>query len=522
MALKRFLAPSKDETNKKKKCILKSLQKEFLDLEFYEDKIQIGRSKLTGISDVFCSKKQVLLKADFEASAVSIKVTGVNPSGLNGFILEPGKGYDAYSNDIIEILYGRYAYKVLFDSCEATSKNRLKLDKEESYENILNTEETGDLEIVNADELFIYTSKGVISSSKIASYDLDGTLIKTKSGNVFPKTINDWEIAFNEIPGKLKSLHKNGYKIVIFTNQGGISKGKYTINDFKYKLETIIAKLNVPIQAFVSTGDKLFRKPRIGMWNYLQIHKNDDITIDKEKSFFVGDAAGRQEEKAPFKLKKDHSCVDRLMALNLNLQFYTPEEHFKNEIPRRWVLPWFNPKEILSVSLFDPKSTDLNPKKLQLIVMVGLPGSGKSHFARKNLQPLGYEIINRDIIGNNQKCLKMCQEKLKDKQSCVIDNTNIDIESRKRFIDIAKAIGVPCRCFLMNSSFDQIKHNIIFRELTDLSHVKLPSMVFNSMKKKFKEPSTSEGFNEIVKVNIIPDFENSTDEELYRMYLVER
>lgn len=62
---------------------------------------------------------------------------------------------------------------------------------------------------------------------------MDGTLIKTKSGRVFPKTIDDWQIAYSEVPGMLKSLHEDGYKIVIFTNQGGISKGRMTTKEFK-------------------------------------------------------------------------------------------------------------------------------------------------------------------------------------------------------------------------------------------------------------------------------------------------
>ena len=49
------------------------------------------------------------------------------------------------------------------------------------------------------------------------------------------------------------------------------------------------------------------------------------MPIDMDNSFYCGDAAGRK--KGP-NGKKDFSCSDRLLALNLKLQFYTPEEHF--------------------------------------------------------------------------------------------------------------------------------------------------------------------------------------------------
>jgi bifunctional polynucleotide phosphatase/kinase len=51
---------------------------------------------------------------------------------------------------------------------------------------------------------------------------LDGTLIKTKSGAVFPKDAHDWQLWSPKIVPTLQKLYEDGYKIVIFTNQRGI------------------------------------------------------------------------------------------------------------------------------------------------------------------------------------------------------------------------------------------------------------------------------------------------------------
>lgn len=87
---------------------------------------------------------------------------------------------------------------------------------------------------------------------------MDGTLIKTKSGLVFPKDCNDWQLLYPDVPGKLKQHHANGYKIVIFTNQAGLSTGKFKISDFKIKIEKIVQKIGVPIQVRYNCNNQIF------------------------------------------------------------------------------------------------------------------------------------------------------------------------------------------------------------------------------------------------------------------------
>lgn len=109
-------------------------------------------------------------------------------------------------------------------------------------------------------------------SLQIAAFDLDGTIITTQSGKVFPTNPQDWKLNFSQIPGKLKQLLEDGFKIVIITNQAGLSNGKLKPLDFRQKLFDIRAKLGVPIQVFISSGSGIYRKPAIGMWNHLTEH----------------------------------------------------------------------------------------------------------------------------------------------------------------------------------------------------------------------------------------------------------
>ena len=65
---------------------------------------------------------------------------------------------------------------------------------------------------------------------------------------------------------------KDGFKIVIITNQAGLSSGKLKSSDFRQKLTSIHSKLGVPIQVFISPGSGIYRKPAVGMWNYIVDH----------------------------------------------------------------------------------------------------------------------------------------------------------------------------------------------------------------------------------------------------------
>ncbi|KAL7075894.1 hypothetical protein ACQ4LE_004845 [Meloidogyne hapla] len=178
-------------------------------------------------------------------------------------------------------------------------------------------------------QLMIYTTQGILHRSKIAGFDLDGTLIKTKSGRVFPLNNDDWQFWSRGTIGKLRRCHEDGFKLCIFTNQMGIQKKYVDANGFKIKIQNICTAIGVPTQVFVSIGTPNFRKPSTGMWDKLEESENGSIRIERSESFFVGDAAGRINNDN--RSKSDHSCADREFAINLGLKFYTPEQFFFNK-----------------------------------------------------------------------------------------------------------------------------------------------------------------------------------------------
>ena len=106
---------------------------------------------------------------------------------------------------------------------------------------------------------------------------------------------------------KLRSLHGDGYKIVIFTDQLGMAKGKPTKPEFSQKMESITAKLEIPTLVIASTANDVYRKPCMGMWEHLIVKENGGIEVNVEDSFYIGDAAGREAKWRPGNLRPLYS-----------------------------------------------------------------------------------------------------------------------------------------------------------------------------------------------------------------------
>ncbi|KAK9247503.1 polynucleotide kinase 3 phosphatase-domain-containing protein [Lipomyces tetrasporus] len=194
----------------------------------------------------------------------------------------------------------------------------------------------------------------------VAGFDLDDTLIVTKTGYRFASNENDWKFKFGEAQTlkKIKSWLDettecfNERILVIFSNQSGIalapkgSKSKRArtqvdetttrLWQFKAKLMAIMKPLGLPCYVIAATAKDEFRKPQVGMWRLVReaherhlqhrlkqesnnVDRPLDVELDTEHSFFVGDAAGR---------RGDHSSGDKDFAKNLGIIFYTPEKFF--------------------------------------------------------------------------------------------------------------------------------------------------------------------------------------------------
>jgi bifunctional polynucleotide phosphatase/kinase len=304
-------------------------------------------------------------------------------------------------------------------------------------------------------------------SMYFAGFDLDHTIIRPKSKNVFPKNLDDWRLLYDITKQKLEKL-KNSHIIIIFSNQ------KNAQDNFISKIDNIAKVLNIPF-IFIAAKDETayndhyLRKPDIGMYRYVKqfLRDNYNIKLKKKKSFYVGDMAGR---------KNDRYDTDHKFALNIGIPFFTPEEYFLGE-PES--------KKELSGYLLDYKKYTEYPQikcKANLAIIVsGYPGSGKSFLAK---QYDCFSHISKDKYKNQFN--KMLIEKAKEGQPMIIEGLYPTNKSRYELKNILKKYNYKIIYIHMLASYNLSYHMNLYRGVENINN-RVSQLVFLKYRKDFEE-----------------------------------
>ena len=271
----------------------------------------------------------------------------------------------------------------------------------------------------------------------VAAFDLDWTLTYNEK-HLFPKEVDDIKI-FPNRRKILEDILKIGYNIVIFTNQK--SRTKEEKQRKVDRITTFIKELKLPVFVYISTQDDVYRKPNTGMWNLFTNGKNIKNII------FVGDAMGRLQ---------DFSDSDKVFAENINAQkIYSPEDFFgRAPVP----------------DVFKPRH--------EIVIFVGMPGSGKSSYYNKYLTD--HINIEQDKLITRQKVLKQLNISLKTGDSIVINATNPSQEDREEFYKKALEHNykITVLYFLINGTgFNKLREKPV------------PTIVYHKYFKKLDPPT---------------------------------
>ncbi|PVU97567.1 hypothetical protein BB559_001960 [Furculomyces boomerangus] len=406
------------------------------------------------------------------------------------------------------------------------------------------------------------------TSSKIAAFDLDGTLINVKSKYKTPQDGDDWVFAFPIVVDKLRKLYSEGFHISLVSNQKGllVEKGKKDLKKQK-RIQDMKHKLQIPFWFFAAKEEDFFRKPRIGIWYLVAIHANKGEKIDLDSSFYVGDALGRPAGWRQG-VSKDHSDCDLKLAYNIGIKIYSPEEFFESKIKPPKIVDPVHPRDLTSLisekkKEYDGYENDLieninqakKDNKQVVVIMIGMPASGKSTFVLDTLvEKCGFTRVNQDTLVTKKKCLDFAAQSLKEGKNIVIDNTNPGPDPRSEFISLAKSFNTLIYCAHKDVPDQVVSHNNSFRavykqaiaidnwvkfessycypnpdlinkpleELVELvpdPGNKVSRIVYNVYKNKFVLPTKNEGFHGIYLIPFSANNNSDLESKIWNLHL---
>ncbi len=138
----------------------------------------------------------------------------------------------------------------------------------------------------------------------------------------------------------------------------------------------------------------------------------------------------------------------------------------------------------------------MESQKPTMVIMIGIPGSGKSTFCDKNFR--GWRVISRDILRTRHREEQLLADTVASRLSCVIDNTNVSRAERAKFITAGKAAGYRIVGYYLRSDIDEC----LKRNARRTGKARIPDAGVRGRAAQLEHPGYAEGFDELFHVSI--------------------
>eukprot|EP00761_Pharyngomonas_kirbyi_P001588 gb/GECH01001592.1/.p1 GENE.gb/GECH01001592.1/~~gb/GECH01001592.1/.p1 ORF type:complete len:192 (+),score=44.76 gb/GECH01001592.1/:1-576(+) len=136
-----------------------------------------------------------------------------------------------------------------------------------------------------------------------------------------------------------------------------------------------------------------------------------------------------------------------------------------------------------------------------VIVLCGLPASGKSTFADDLERKAQWTRVCQDELGDRKECVKAMSKGIRQKKAppfVVIDRCNHSVGERKAWIREAKSHGAKqIECIHFDISSDQCKERIKTRKGHPTIKPENGEEVIDSFMRMFRPPNMHEGFHKM-------------------------
>jgi len=134
---------------------------------------------------------------------------------------------------------------------------------------------------------------------------------------------------------------------------------------------------------------------------------------------------------------------------------------------------------------------------MEAVILIGIQGSGKSTFCRKNFFDT-HVRINLDMLRTRHREALLLRACLEGKQKFVVDNTNITAADRSRYIVPAKAAGFSVVGYYFSSRLEEA----LMRNRQRTGKSRIPEKGVAGMYNRLELPRKEEGFDLLYYVRI--------------------
>jgi predicted kinase len=133
---------------------------------------------------------------------------------------------------------------------------------------------------------------------------------------------------------------------------------------------------------------------------------------------------------------------------------------------------------------------------MELLLLIGLQGSGKSTFYRTRFAS-SHAYVSKDLLRNNRRParrqLQQVEDALRQGQLVVVDNTNASRAERSELIELGKRLGARVIGYYFETDVTRSRERNARRE----GRQRVPDVAIFATLKRLERPGYSEGFDEL-------------------------
>jgi predicted kinase len=136
---------------------------------------------------------------------------------------------------------------------------------------------------------------------------------------------------------------------------------------------------------------------------------------------------------------------------------------------------------------------------MEVVLLIGLQGAGKSTFARSQLGDT-HAYVSRDLLRNNrhpsQRQLQLIEEALREGRSVLVDNTHATLADRAAIVALGRQYGAR----ILGYYFPPNVAESLARNRARSGTARVPPVAIYATANKFQPPTHEEGFDALYRV----------------------